>query len=140
MEYVCDAPGGRTWFRLVTEGEAAAESDAMRHAVEKHYRRERERAAESFQPVSTVYIEQEIGKEGHIRRTMPLFLSLKDENGTSLVTAMLPPGGKRDPDFACIIVGTGNADPYAEHADAIKALSEHFGIKLERTRCYPYRR
>lgn len=140
MEYVCDAPGGRTWFRLVTEGEAVAESDAMRHAVEKHYRRERERAGESFRPISTVYIEQEIGKESHIQRTMPLFLSLKDENGTSLVTAMLPPGGKRDPDFACIIVGAGNADPYPEHADAIKALGEHFGMKLERVRCYPYRR
>ena len=48
MEYVCDAPHNRTWFRLVTEGEAVAESLEMRHAVEKHYRRERERAGESF--------------------------------------------------------------------------------------------
>jgi hypothetical protein len=140
MEYVCDAPGGRTWFRLVTEGEAAAESDAMRHAVEKHYRRERERAAESFRPISTVFFEQEIGKESYIQRTMPLFLSLKDENGTSLVTAMLPPGGKRDPEFACIVVGAANGDPYPEHADAIKTLGDYFGIKLERARCYPYRR
>ena len=140
MEYICDAPGDRTWFRLVTEGEAVGESDAMHHAVEKHFRRERERAAGSFRPLSTVYIEQEIGKEGHIQRTMPLFLTLKDENGTSLVTAMLPPGGRRDPDFACIIVGPGNADPYTEHGDAIRALGEHFGMKLERSRCYPYRR
>ena len=107
MEYVCDAPGDRTWFRLVTEGEAAVESDAMRHAVEKHFRRERERAAESFQPISTVFIEQDIGKESHIQRTMPLFLTLRDQDGKSLVTAMLPPGGRRDPDFACIIVGPG---------------------------------
>lgn len=140
MEYVCDAPGNRTWFRLVSEGEAAGESDAMRHAVEKHYRRERERAAESFRPISTVYIEQDIGKEGYIQRTMPLFLTLKDEEGGSLATAMLPPGGKRDPDFTCIIVGPGNADPYPDNADAIKALGDHFGIKLERARCYPYRR
>ena len=68
MEYVCDAPGNRTWFRIVTEGEAAAELEAMRHAVEKHYRRERERAAESFRSLSTVFIEQDIGKEAHIRR------------------------------------------------------------------------
>ncbi len=140
MEYVCDAPGDRTWFRLVTEGEAAAESDSMRHAVEKHYRRERERAADSFRPVSNVYIEQEIGKESYIQRTMPLFLTLKDENGGSLVTAMLPPGGRRDADFACIIVGPGNSDPYAEHGDAIRALGDHFGLRLERSRCYPYRR
>jgi hypothetical protein len=140
VEYICDAPGNLTWFRLVTEGEAVGESEVMRHAVEKHFRRERERAAGSFRSLSTVYIEQDIGKEGHIQRTMPLFLTLKDEDGASLVTAMLPPAGRRDPDFACIIVGPGNADPYADHADAIRALAEHFGLKLERSRCYPYRR
>jgi len=140
MEYICDAPGDRTWFRLVTEGEAAAESEAMRHAVEKHFRRERERAAESFRPLTTVFIELDIGKEAHIRRAMPLFLTLRDENGQALVTAMLPPGGKRDQDFGCIIVGPGNSDPYPDHADAIKALGAHFGLTLDRARCYPYRR
>ncbi len=140
MKYACDAPGNRTWFRLITEGEAVAESEEMRHAVEKHFRRERERAAESFRSTSTVFIEQDIGKEDHIQRTMPFFLTLKDENGQSLVTAMLPPGGRHDPDFASIIVGPGNADPYPEHGDAIKALGEHFDLRLERSRCYPYRR
>lgn len=140
MEYICDAPGDRTWFRLVTEGEAATESEAMRHAVEKHFRRERDRAAESFRPMTTVFIEQDIGKEAHIRRAMPLFLTLRDENGQPLVTAMLPPGGKRDPDFGCIIVGPGNSDPYPDHADAIKTLGAHFGLTLDRARCYPYRR
>src|SRR5207344_48039 len=38
MEYVCDAPHDETWFRLTTEAEAVAESEEMRHAVEKHYR------------------------------------------------------------------------------------------------------
>jgi hypothetical protein len=140
MEYVCDAPGDRTWFRVVTEGEAAAESEAMRHAVEKHFRRERERAAESFHPLTTVFIEQDIGKEAHIKRAMPLFLTLRDGNGVALVTEMLPPGGKRDVDFGCIIVGPGNSDPYADHGDAIKALADHFGLTLDRARCYPYRR
>jgi hypothetical protein len=140
MEYVCDAPGNRTWFRIVTEGEAAAESEAMRHAVEKHFRREHERAAESFQPISTVFIEQDIGKADHIKRSMPFFLTLRDENGKPLVTAMLPPGGKRDPNFGCIIVGPGNSDPYADHGDAIKALAAHFELTLDRARCYPYRR
>ena len=111
MEYVCDAPDGCTWFRLVTEGEATQESLAMRHAVEKHFRREWERAAESFRPLSNVYIEQEIGKKDYIRRTMPLFLTLRNEDGQALATAMLPPGGKRDPNFSCIIVGEGNSDP-----------------------------
>ena len=53
---------------------------------------------------------------------------------------MLPPGGKRDPDFGCIIVGPGNGDPYPDHGDAIKALGAHFGLTLDRARCYPYRR
>ena len=76
MEYVCDAPHNRTWFRLVTEGEAVAESLEMRHAVEKHYRRERERAADAFHPTTSVFIEQDINKEAHIRRAMPQFLTL----------------------------------------------------------------
>src|SRR6185437_16679445 len=69
MEYVCDAPNDETWFRLVSEGEAVAESLEMRHAVEKHFRREWEKAAESFRPASTVFIEQDIGKLDHIKRT-----------------------------------------------------------------------
>ena len=78
MEYVCDAPDNLTWFRLVSEGEAAAESADMRHAVEKHFRRERERAAESFQPSAAVtFIEQDINKEAYIKRAMPLFLTLR---------------------------------------------------------------
>jgi hypothetical protein len=147
MEYVCDAPNNRTWFRLLTEGEAIAESMDMRHAVEKHYRRERERAADSFHPLTTVYIEQDIGKEDHIRRSMPLFLTLRDEDGKALVTAMLPSRSKGSPGLGsqghgggCIIVGPGNADPYPDHADAIAALANHFGITLDRASCYPYRR
>jgi hypothetical protein len=140
MEYVCDAPGDRTWFRIVTEGEAAAESEAMRHAVEKHFHRERERAAESFRSLSSVFIEQDIGKEAHIQRAMPLFVTLRDADGNTLVTAMLPPGGKKDGNFGCIIVGPGNGDPYADHDDAIRALGDHYGLALDRARCYPYRR
>ena len=111
MEYICDAPNDRTWFRLMTEAEAANESAEMRHAVEKHYRREREKAAANYRPLTTVFIEQDIGKKAHIDRTMPLFLTLRDEDGKPLVTAMLPPGGREDPDFTCIVVGLANADP-----------------------------
>lgn len=138
MEYVCDAPNDESWFRLMTEAEAAAESEEMRHAVEKHYRRERERAAESFKPLTSVYIEQDIGKEAHIRRAMPLFLTLRNQDGKGLATAMLPPGGRSG--GACIIVGAANTDPYIDHADAIDALGRHFGLTLDRASCYPYRR
>ena len=95
MEYVCDGPNDVTWFRLMTEAEAVAESEEMRHAVEKHYRRERERAGESFRPLSNVFIEQDIGKEAHIQRSMPMFLTLRDMDGNGLATAMLPPGDDR---------------------------------------------
>ncbi len=137
MEYVCDAPGDLTWFRLVNEGEASAESVAMRHAVEKHFRREWERAEQAYQPATTVFIEQDIGKQAHIQRSMPIFLTLRDQDGTALVTAMLPPKGSGG---ACIVVGPGNADPYPDHADAIRALGAHFGLTLDRAQCYPYRR
>ena len=140
MDYVCDAPGDVTWFRIVTEGEAAAESRELRHAVEKYFRREWEKAEASYRPPTTVFIEQAIGLADHIRRSMPLFLTLRDMEGTGLATAMLPPGGHPDRGFSPIIVGPANADPYADHADAISALAEHFDIALDRARCYPYRR
>ena len=110
----------------------------MHHAVEKHYRRERERAVDSYQPTTTVYIEQDIGKESYIQRTMPLFLTLRDQDGVALVTAMLPPGKRSE--GTCIVVGRGNADPYPDHGDAIDALGRHFGMTLDRHRCFPYRR
>ena len=138
MDYVCDAPDDETWFRIVTEAEAAAESAALAHAVEKHFRREWERAAESFRPLTTVFIEQDIGKCDHIKRSMPLFLTLRNQDGEALVTAMLPPGGK--PGGQCILVGRANADPYPGHKAAIDALGAHFGITLDRASCYPYRR
>jgi len=140
MKYVCDALGGKTWFRIETEAEAASESETMRHAVEKFFRKEQEKATQSFQPLSKVNFEQEIGLKAHIQREMPLFLTLRDDDGTALVTAMLPPGAQDDRTFRPIIVGLANSDPYIEHGDAIRALSQHFGIALERARCYPYRR
>jgi hypothetical protein len=140
MKYVCDAPNGKTWFRIETEAEATAESETMRHAVEKYFRKELEKATQSFQPISKVFFEQEIGLKAHIQREMPLFLTLRDGDGTPLATAMLPPGGKDDRSFRPIIVGAGNADPYPEQGDSIRALGEQYGMTLERARCYPYRR
>ncbi len=96
MEYICDAPGDRTWFRLMSEGEATLESELMRHAVEKYYRREWDKAADNYKPLTSVFIEQDIGKRAHIQREMPMFLTLRNDEGAPLVTAMLPPGGRRD--------------------------------------------
>ena len=50
MQYVCDAPKGKTWFRIETEGEAAHEARLMSHTVEKYFRREREKAVQSWRP------------------------------------------------------------------------------------------
>lgn len=140
MQYVCDAPGGRTWFRMETEGEAFAESELMRHAVEKYFRRDREKAEASFAPSNPNSIERYIGREAHIQRAMPLFLTLRDGEGAALATAMLPPGGKDDPGFKVIIVGPNNGDPYPAQGDAIAALGVHFGLTLDRSRYYPYSR
>ncbi|WP_114946165.1 hypothetical protein [Microvirga calopogonii] len=139
MQYICDAPGAKTWFRIETEGEAALESDAMSHAVEKHFRNAWEAAASSYQAASSPFIERNIGLKAHIQRMMPLFLTLRDAEGKTLVTAMLPPEGRRDPSFRIIIVGPENRDPYPEHEEAIAALGHHFGLTLSRADCYPYR-
>ena len=71
---------------------------------------------------------------------MPMFLTLRHDEGKAMATAMLPPGGGENTAFRPIIVGFENADPYPDHADAIRALSAHFGIALDRERCFPYRR
>jgi hypothetical protein len=46
MKYVCDTSGG-TWFQLETEAEAVRESEMMQHAVEKYFRQQWSKAAES---------------------------------------------------------------------------------------------
>jgi hypothetical protein len=140
MHYVCDAPEGKTWFRLETEAEAIDESQTMHHAVEKFFRQEKAKAEQSFAPPSRNFIEQEIGLKAHVQRVMPLFLTLRDGEGKALVTAMLPPVGQEDHGFRPIIVGAANSDPYPEHGAAIRALADHFGLNLDRARCYPYRR
>src|SRR5260370_28325723 len=58
MRYVCDASDGKTWFRIENEAEAVAESETMRHAVEKYFRKEHDKAAQSFRSE-----ERRVGKE-----------------------------------------------------------------------------
>lgn len=140
MKYVCDGPGGTAWFRIETEAEAAQESVLMGHAVEKYFRREKERAVETYTPTSPKFIERDIGLNAHIQREMPLFLTLRDQDGAALATAMLPPRGEPNDTFSSIVVGPKNADPFGQHGEAIDALGRHFGLVLDRERCYPYRR
>jgi hypothetical protein len=136
MQFVCDAHKGRTWFRIETDAEAAAETAVMRHKVEKYFNRERDAARRSYVPGPG--LERDIGLKAHLARTSPLFLTLRADDGTGLATAMLPPGGKEAAGFQIIIVGPENADPYASHADAMRILGRHYGVSLTRERCYPY--
>jgi len=136
MQYVCDGPSNQTWFRIETAFEAEEESKAMRHAVEKHFKRDEARALETYVPGQS--IERDIGLKAHVARTMPLYLTLRADDGDPLATAMLPPGGRMDPGFAIIIVGPGNSDPYETQSAAIEALGAHFGLSLPRARCFPY--
>jgi hypothetical protein len=140
MQFVCDA-GKFTWFRIETVGEAALESQAMGHAVEKYFREAYEQAVQSHVPSKALRaMEQNIGRADHIQRAMPVFLTLRDGEGAVLVTAMLPPMGQTESAFRPILVGPKNADPYPAHAGAIKALAKHYGLTLDPARCYPYRR
>src|SRR4051812_2033382 len=42
---------------------------------------------------------------------MPIFLTLRDAEGATLVTAMLPPVGQDERSFRPVIVGVANSDP-----------------------------
>ena len=116
MRYVCDAPGGTTWFQIETQAEAALESQAMSHAVEKHFIQAQETAAKSYVAPPGPFFERDIGLTAHVQRSMPIFLTLRDGQGQALVTAMLPPLGQNERTFRPVIVGPANSDPFAEHA------------------------
>lgn len=140
MRYVCDAPP-HTWFQIETAAEASIESRDMKHAVEKHFRMEWDEASRSYVPPASLHVvEQNIGRKAHIERRMPMFVTLRDNTGKGLVTAMLPPGGRENLSFRPIIVGIENSDPYDSYREAIRFLADHFGLRLNRSRCYPYRR
>ena len=139
MKFVCDAPGGKAWFGLETEAEAEAESALMRHAVDRFFRLERDKAIASYAPPEGPAFERDIGLKGHIARVMPQFLTLRDSDGGGLATAMLPPAHRTIADGRAIIVGPANADPYPAHGEAIAALAAHVGYALPRETCYPYR-
>jgi prepilin-type N-terminal cleavage/methylation domain-containing protein len=81
-------------------------------------------------PKARSYIEQNIGLKAHIQRAMPRFLTLRDGEGTALVTAMLPPEGQDERNFKPIIVGPDNSDPYLEHAEAIRKLGVKAGLNV----------
>ena len=81
MQYICDAPGSKTWFRIETDGEAALESDAMSHVVEKHFLQAWESAASTYRSTSSPFVEQNIGLKAHVQRVMPLFLTLRSAEG-----------------------------------------------------------
>ena len=123
---------------METEAEAEEESRLMRHAVEKYFRRMLEEARESYEGGSG--IERDIRLKAHIAHTMPLFLTLRADDGEPLATAMLPPEGHHKAFFRTIIVGPENADPYREQRDAIEALAAHYGLDLPRESCFPYAR
>lgn len=138
MKYVCDA-SPYTWFRIETLGEAAKESRDMHHAVERYYRKAYRDAAETYEPPkSAAVFEQNIGLEAYIQSVMPIFVTLRNGEGGALVTGMLPVEGFDENDMCPIIVGVENSDPYPTYRDAIEMLGLHYGLLLERERCYPY--
>lgn len=141
MQYICDGVGSNTWFRLETAAEATAESRDMSHAVEKYFAQALDQATKSYVPPPSMRVfEQNIGLKAHIQKVMPLFLTLRNNEGKGLATAMLAPGGRDEKGFRPIIVGPGNADPYVDYAADIRKLGQHFKIALDPARCFPYRR
>ena len=137
MQYVCDATNRRTWFRIETEAEAEAESELMRHAVAKHFKRMLAATRRGYVPGPG--LERDIGLKAYLKRMSPMFLTLRADDGEALATAMLPPE-KSGGGFDIIIVGPENADPWPSYGGDIDALARHFDLSLPRERCYPYAR
>lgn len=139
MKFVCDAPpyasGDRTWFQIETQHEAEAEGALMNHAVAKYFAREYESARTRYK--GPPGIEHDINLKDFIRRTMPIFLTLREADGGGLATAMIV---LNDDPARAIVVGPSNTDPYPRHGDAIEALGKHLRISLPRERCFPYAR
>jgi hypothetical protein len=135
MQFVCDAPGSKAWFRIETEGEAGQESEAMQNAVEVTFADERKVAMRTYRPSLRLnFIERDIGLSTHIQRTMPMFLTLRDREGTALANAMLPPGGKDDGRNRSTVTGPCGDDVRLSQGDAIAALEKHFGFTFHTKR------
>ncbi len=141
MQYVCDGVGTRTWFRLETQAEASSEAGDMKHLVDKFFREAHAQALKSYVPPASARVfEQNIGLKAHVQQAMPLFLTLRNNDGKALVTAMLPPRGRDEKGARIIIVGPNNVDPYVGYAEDIRTLGKHFKLALDPVRCFPYRR
>ena len=131
MLYVCDAPDRTVWFRIETESEAFFESLSTQGAVAVFFGAEHSRAISSYRPHPGLpFIERDIGLEAHIQRKMPLFLTLRDREGTVLATAILPPGGKENAGYPVFVWGAAGVDPYESHAKALEILEKRFGVAI----------
>jgi len=131
MQYICDAPGRKAWFRIESSGEAAIESAVMKNAIEVQYENTRRAAIQTYQPSSRLhFIERNIGLNAHIARTMPMFLTLRDGEGNHLANAMLPPCGRDDDTFVSRVVGPAGMDALTAEAEAVDALEKHFGLSI----------
>ena len=93
MQYICDAPGQKSWFQIETEGEAARKSDAMSHAVEKHFRQAHEAAVKPISQAQHLHRAEHrpCGSCAARHAGVP---DLARCRGHALATAMLPPGGR----------------------------------------------
>ena len=132
MQYVCDAPGGKTWFRIETESEAAIEQIETHNPVEAFYRDERKSAVQSYRPAPRLaFIERDIALSAHLSQAMPIFLTLRDCDGTALATAVVPPQGKPNGRFQSVVVAPDCGDPFPAQGAAIAALEMQFGVRFD---------
>ena len=132
MEYVCDAPGRKTWFRIESENEALVESETMRNSIEIQYESARRDAIRKYLPSPRLQsFERDIGLKAHLQRTMPMFLTLRDREGTPLANATLPPCGEYDGSYTGRVIGPNGTDALVSQADAVGALERHFGLAIQ---------
>jgi len=108
------------------------ESEVMKVRIDTEFRNERDRATRSYRPHPRLQsIERDIGLNAHVLRVMPIFLTLRDREGTALANAVLPPEDKSRGVDHSVVVGPDYANPFASQSDAIKALEQHYDISLQ---------
>jgi len=120
------------------------ESRLMRHTVEKIFLpRAGGRQSNPGVPERPNAIERgHSALEAHVQREMPLFPHVcATGRGNALGYSDAATGwqGSRRVSGSSSFAAS-NADPYPEQDAAIAALGAHFGLTLDRHRCFPYSR
>lgn len=134
MQIVLALPDGTTWHLLETQQECDQEGVVMHHHISMAFRMESLKVRAEYRESIIPEFQTQDAEERYEFRHRSLFFSLRNAEGKSLVSGMLPRGtAVGDPVF----VAYSNYDPYVEHEVAIVELGKLYGFDLSCGQAYP---